>query len=188
MVTQNRAQLQAIILRLEAELASARADVATLMTQLEIDAGTGVSNRHGLHRAFQQMVARCSRGQSPCVLVIIDIDEFKQINDTLGHAIGDRALSDFAAFLTSHVRVNDCVARIGGDEFAILFDGMDLASASRKMTALRLIERGSDLVPGFSFSFGICNITADAAFDAIFNDADSAMYADKIARRRPTTL
>ena len=86
----------------------------------EHDPLTGMFNRHYFQEELERTVARVARNGSDCALFYIDLDQFKYINDTIGHAAGDRLLIDVAALLTAHVREGDLLARFGGDEFTLL--------------------------------------------------------------------
>jgi diguanylate cyclase (GGDEF)-like protein/PAS domain S-box-containing protein len=86
----------------------------------EHDSLTGLFNRHYFQQELERTVARVARNSSGCALLFIDLDQFKYINDTLGHAAGDRLLVDIASLLSSHVRDGDLLARFGGDEFTLL--------------------------------------------------------------------
>ena len=86
----------------------------------EHDPLTGMFNRHYFQEELERTVARVARNGSDCALFYIDLDQFKYINDTIGHAAGDRLLIDVAALLAAHVREGDLLARFGGDEFTLL--------------------------------------------------------------------
>lgn len=92
-----------------------------LTTEAETDDLTGLANRRGFLRAVEAELNRYRRHQSPMAVAMMDLDHFKHINDQLGHAAGDRLLCDVARRLSDHLRSFDQVARIGGDEFAVLF-------------------------------------------------------------------
>jgi diguanylate cyclase (GGDEF)-like protein/PAS domain S-box-containing protein len=105
----------------------------------EHDALTGLFNRNYFQQELERTVARVARNESDCALFYIDLDQFKYINDTLGHAAGDRLLVDMAALLSSHVREGDLLARFGGDEFTLLLyniDKRDVLSAAENFRAL----------------------------------------------------
>jgi diguanylate cyclase (GGDEF)-like protein/PAS domain S-box-containing protein len=91
----------------------------------EHDPLTGMFNRHYFQEELERTVARVARNGSDCALFYIDLDQFKYINDTIGHAAGDRLLIDVAALLTAHVREGDLLARFGGDEFTLLLYNID---------------------------------------------------------------
>ena len=97
---------------------------------------TGLANRRAFELAAGYAAARAARGH-PVAVLLIDVDHFKLVNDTLGHHVGDEALRRIAHRAQSAVRATDVVARLGGDEFAILLDGTDLAGAQRMAQVAR---------------------------------------------------
>jgi diguanylate cyclase (GGDEF)-like protein len=131
------------------------------------------------------MRASVGRGDADCI-AIIDIDHFKQVNDRHGHTVGDEALRVFAKTALQSVRVSDCLARIGGEEFAILMRGTTVDQAERICERLgqRIAETGI-AAPGGEFrltiSTGIAALDGNA--DAAFLAADSALYRAKNAGR-----
>ena len=148
------------------------------------DSLTGLGN----HRAFQEAVARMVEGGrrygTGFSLVLIDIDEFKRINDTKGHATGDQLLSEVGALISATIRHTDAAFRVGGDEFALLLPHTDAAGAI--VVARRLLARGlEDRVAGLyrspiSFSAGV---TACPEFGTtrleLTSQADAALYRGK---------
>lgn len=86
---------------------------------------TGVLNSRAFYEMAQVEMARAARQDSPLSLAYIDLDDFKEVNDTLGHSTGDRVLQAVAATIMEDIRLTDAVARLGGDEFAILLSGSD---------------------------------------------------------------
>jgi diguanylate cyclase (GGDEF)-like protein len=152
------------------------------------DALTGLPNRAlALDRA-EQMLARARREHLPVAALYLDIDGFKQVNDTFGHAIGDALLRTVASRLTSVIRDGDTAARLGGDEFVILLDGSTL-DIDPEVVAERLREVlgqpydlsqeiGREL--SVTASIGIA-IGERASADDLLRDADLALYAAKAA-------
>src|SRR4051794_15917144 len=98
-----------------------------------VDPLTGLANR----RAFDEALARALERETVFTLVLVDVDAFKQINDRFGHTTGDRVLRELAAHLSAEVRGGDCLARIGGDEFALVACGAGREVAERLAEALR---------------------------------------------------
>ena len=176
-----------------AELSRLRAEIARLETRVEeldrlanMDSLVPVANRRGLIVQLDRMIARFERHGTPAALLFVDVDGLKALNDAFGHAAGDAALIHLTELMVSSVRQTDLVARIGGDEFAILLDHADEKSAQE--TAARLAER----VAGCEFCFegrclplsiaiGFTLVEADDSPVAVLDRADEAMYREKDA-------
>src|ERR1700688_3254050 len=122
--------------RLELELAAARARMAALETRAEIDPLTDLVNRRGLERELKRALAYVKRYGTCAVLVYLDLDGFKPVNDRHGHAAGDAVLKAVAMVLTRQVRASDLVARLGGDEFVVLLWNLAEADAQTKARSL----------------------------------------------------
>ena len=105
----------------------------------EHDPLTGMFNRNYFQEELERTVARVSRSGFTCALLYIDLDQFKYINDTLGHATGDRLLVDISALLARHVRDGDLIARFGGDEFTLLLYNIDKADVLRAADNFRTL-------------------------------------------------
>ncbi|MDP8976727.1 MAG: EAL domain-containing protein [Actinomycetota bacterium] len=145
---------------------------------------TGLANRTLLRDRLEHAVARCRRGSESLALVTVDLDDFKLVNDTLGHPAGDRVLVEVARRLLQSVRAGDTVARMGGDEFAILLehadDGtLDLVARRVQSWPTSPIEFDGRTVP-IRGSVGVAT-TGRSSFDAeeLLRNADLAMYAAK---------
>jgi len=145
---------------------------------------TGLANRTLLRDRLEHAVARCRRGAESLALVTVDLDDFKVVNDTLGHPAGDRVLVEVARRLLQSVRAGDTVARMGGDEFAILLEHAD--EATLDLVAQRVqswpqspIRFDASTVP-IQGSMGVAT-TSGSSFDAeeLLRNADLAMYAAK---------
>jgi len=180
------ARLAAEVGRLEAELAAMRAQVAALEASAERDPLTGILNRRGFSRELDRAIAYLSRYAGSAALVYLDLDRFKPVNDTHGHAAGDAVLAMVARTLTAHVRASDSVARLGGDEFAVLLWNLTEADARAKARALeaaiaRAAVPWNAVVLSVAASAGTALLTAgDTAADLIAR-ADAAMYARRAA-------
>ena len=149
------------------------------------DALTQLPNRILFRDRLEHALAIALRGETQIGLMFLDLDEFKQINDSLGHLIGDELLKVVAERLTSLVRNSDTVARLGGDEFAILVEGVtsreDMSLLANKI--LQAIEKpmmlnGNEL--RISVSIGIATAPHDDVYaEYLIRDADAAMYEAK---------
>lgn len=157
---------------LERERERARAEATT-------DALTGLLNRRGWDLAVEQEGARCRRFGDPSSVLVIDLDRLKEINDRQGHVAGDEHIVKAAEALSASVRGYDHVARIGGDEFAVVVTGM---TPTQTHELVRRIHAAFDRV-GVSGSIGHAPYTIVAGFPGAFAEADAAMYDEKRSRR-----
>ncbi|WP_372706313.1 GGDEF domain-containing protein [Brevundimonas sp.] len=171
-----RAEIEA--LRLRAELAEAAADHDVL---------TNVLNRRGFIAAMKSAMAFSQRHGTPAVLLYLDLDGFKSVNDTLGHAAGDAALVHIANLLADNLRESDAVGRLGGDEFGLLMlnaglnGGRDKASRlAEALAAETFTWNGRTATLGGSFGVRAFNGHSDP--EVWLAEADAAMRVRK--RRR----
>jgi diguanylate cyclase (GGDEF)-like protein/PAS domain S-box-containing protein len=115
-------------------------EIEERLTQLaRIDTLTGIANRLMFEEILQLAIVRARRSRKPLALAYLDVDRFKEINDTLGHGAGDAVLKEFAARLVASVRASDTVARLAGDEFVIIFEQVANASEAARMAA-KIVE------------------------------------------------
>jgi diguanylate cyclase (GGDEF)-like protein len=156
--------------------------------QAHHDELTGLSNRKLLVRRTNDALAQAARTQTVVGFLLLDLDRFKEVNDTLGHPVGDRLLRFLAQRLTHSVRPGDLVARLGGDEFAVLLPSVKEASAAREVAArLRAAVAEPIRMDGITFdieaSVGIALYPDDGTgFEALLQHADVAMYLAKERR------
>lgn len=150
-----------------------------LLHQARTDVLTGLLNRRAMDERIETELARIERLDRPLSLLLIDLDEFKQVNDTLGHAVGDDLLRATADTMRRVARAADEAGRLGGDEFALLLPGTPRAGA--ETVALRLRDELSALDHAVSASVGIATIDGDAVptVAELVGRADEAMYAAK---------
>jgi len=146
------------------------------------DALTGLGNRHWMQDVFERALTRARTDRGRLCLMMADVDRFKDINDRLGHIIGDQILAAIADSLRERLRPTDLIARFGGDEFAILLPGVTLAEAS--LTAERLRESltdysGSNLPNDVTLSIGLTAAAESDDLEQLLQRADSAMYEAK---------
>lgn len=149
-----------------------------------LDPLTGVANRKSFDERFAQAVARRAQGGPPAVVLLWDIDSFKVINDSYGHRAGDRVLQSVAGCFAAALRSADFVARIGGEEFAVLLIGLGLADALNVANQLRTAVEGlrfhfRGIPVRVTASCGITELLADDALEAAFDRADAALYRAK---------
>jgi diguanylate cyclase (GGDEF)-like protein len=159
--------------------------IGRLETASATDYLTGLPNRRAFDVELDRQLARALRGAVPLSLVILDLDHFKEINDRNGHAAGDRALCELADLLRRERRAGDTLARLGGEEFAIVLFGTDAPGA--RSFAQRLIREVHGLTVEqrpLSASAGVATMAGEAAERAsLLLAADRALYAAKNAGR-----
>jgi len=153
---------------------------------------TGLNNRRGFMIMANGLLKFARRAGHPLCLLYIDMDCLKQVNDTFGHTEGDLALTHFAHILTETFRDSDVIARMGGDEFAIL----TIDATENNISAIRArLQSNVDAhnlvsVRGYSLSFslGVIRVDLDTVFtvEGLLNQADAAMYQHKQQRKRPS--
>jgi len=150
---------------------------------------TDLSNRLHYTERLAQAIARSKRNDTYVALAYVDLDLFKPVNDTHGHAVGDAVLREVAATLRAHVREVDTVARLGGDEFAIVFDGINVIADVRNpidriMRALSEPMMVGDLEVRIGVSVGIAFYPLDAeSAEGLAKAADEALYNAKQSGR-----
>lgn len=152
---------------------------------------TGIHNRYYLDQAFQQELTRYKRYQHGFTIVMLDIDLFKQINDSYGHVVGDDVIKQIAMLLREHVRDQDVVARWGGEEFLILNPETSLDGARTLAEHLRrLIRRTPFTVDKIdvTVSFGVTDYRAGEDIETMIQRADSALYQAKQSGRDKTVV
>ena len=161
-----------------------------LKHQVMHDPLTGLPNRGYLRDRLQRALTRRKReSDRNCALLFLDVDRFKVINDSLGHLVGDEVLREVARRLLTCVRGPDLVARLSGDEFAILLEDIPIPAtaakvAQRVLNALAVVARIGDTELAFSASIGVAFGDERYGFaDEILRDADTAMYRAKTLGR-----
>lgn len=162
---------------------------ALIWKQANFDALTGLPNRSMFLDRLAQELKKAQRDQLPLALLFIDLDHFKEVNDTLGHSVGDALLKEAARRLSSCVRDTDTVTRLGGDEFTVILGEMDHAGNAERVVheiLQKLAEpfRLEDEVIYVTASIGITLYPEDACeIEALLKNADQAMYAAKRSGR-----
>ncbi len=153
------------------------------------DSLTGLVNRYYIVKELEKALLRANRNNSEVAFLMLDLDNFKSVNDTYGHPTGDALIIDVAKRIQSAVRRNDVVARIGGDEFAILLEGENVRDMAQHV-ALKVLDLlhqtftvdSYDLNIGVSIGVSISNATTgptNVSASDIMKNADIAMYAVK---------
>ncbi len=146
--------------------------------QANTDPLTGLMNR----RSFEDQASRFIRQGDPAALAMIDLDHFKELNDTHGHEVGDRALRLFGRVMRSVLRDDDLVARFGGEEFVVMFPELtaeQAAKALRRVQEELVVALAAGTVPGFTASFGVANSNDAGSVEELCQIADRAMFRAK---------
>ncbi len=145
---------------------------------------TGALNRRGMEETLEREIKRSERQQTPVSLALLDIDNFKQLNDTLGHQAGDRALVHMAKVIKDALRPTDAVARYGGEEFIIILPDTDLPEGvetvtrlQRELTKMFFMHENKRLLITFSAGVALRNNNEEA--EVVIARADQAMYRAK---------
>lgn len=176
-------------------LAIEQLDRQTEMTTLSMsDPLTGLNNRRGFVDRLEALIAG-DAAKAKGALFYIDLDNFKQVNDTHGHQTGDEALLEVAALMKEQIRGGDLAARLGGDEFALFLCGIDRAAAERKgglllkaAERLRGFSGDADHPLGISLGLALYEPRTGESLEALFRRADAAMYEAKRAGKHSLCL
>lgn len=160
-----------------------------LQRQAGQDSLTGLKNRRRFEEDLRSEMARSRREGRTGALLMLDLDNFKRVNDSLGHPAGDRLIKEIAGVLRRRARETDVLARLGGDEFAIVLPHCDAAEAQvvaeEIVAAIRNHTPQGDGVQAVTASVGIAKFGAHrrTSFELVLSEADTAMYAAKDAGR-----
>jgi diguanylate cyclase (GGDEF)-like protein len=155
---------------------------ARLEALLREDALTGLSNRRAILTQLGGMVSAARRHGHPLSIAILDLDHFKRINDTHGHKTGDEVLVASAHVLRSHLRAEDQLGRLGGEEFLVLLPDTDAAAAHHVASKLRAELAAAGTPVPVTVSIGVATWDGEAPED-LLHRADEALYAAKAAGR-----
>ena len=178
---------------LEHSLSEANKELKILATT---DSLTGMLNRRCLMERLKNEIFRAAREKKSCCLIMIDIDHFKMVNDTLGHKAGDKVLVEIAARIMAELRPYDVVGRYGGEEFLIgipcadVKKGMNVAERIRVSIFKKPFQAGSDKELKITASLGVTSVipitdedNVELILDAIIGDVDKALYMAKESGR-----
>lgn len=155
------------------------------------DSLTGLNNRRAFFDKARLLFDICMRNQQPLTAVMLDVDHFKEVNDTYGHAAGDLVLSNLSRLLKSNLRESDLLCRFGGEEFAILLPNTDIKEAEDLANHLRVkmmsqrtaLDTGEEL--SLTASFGVAD--SGSSLEDLMSHADQAMYLAKNNGRNQVT-
>lgn len=170
----------------EAELIKLHQELDRISTQARHDPLTGVLNRKGLDEAMERELSSVRRKETPLCMSLLDIDNFKKLNDTMGHATGDQALNHLATVARECMRPQDTLARYGGEEFVILLPdtpldrGIDAMTRLQRELSKRFFLAGTEKIL-ITFSAGVAQLAPDESPAECIRRADQAMYLAKRA-------
>lgn len=160
-------------------------EVKTLQHLAATDPLTGLANRRGGEKNIASEIARAKREKRPLSCILLDVDRFKQVNDTYGHQAGDQLLRDISALLRRTVRAYDVLVRWGGEEFLLVLPGVDLdvarALAERVRAAVEMLDTHG--IGAVTVSVGTARFEADYDFASTLRTADQRLYQAKAAGR-----
>ncbi|MBD1387847.1 GGDEF domain-containing protein [Neiella sp. HB171785] len=142
---------------------------------------TRLANRHKIDETINQELERLARHQRPCCLALIDVDDFKTINDSFGHNVGDEALIAIAGVLKESLRSLDVAGRWGGDEFLLVLPETKLAGAALLMERVRhrMTQLQLSIGQPLSISIGLCEASPEVTKQQLFQRMDRALYRAK---------
>ena len=175
----------------QTEISSLKDKLAALEQDVITDPLTGLLNRRGMEQKLEQVE---SAEKTSCI--IVDIDHFKNINDTYGHLVGDKIIKRMATEIKKHIRGRDLAVRFGGEEFVILLIDTAVEGAKRvaeslrkKVDSLNLVIKANNIqLPSISISLGVAVYDSSTDWSDLFKRADSALYAAKEGGRNQTRV
>jgi len=152
---------------------------------------TGLLNRREFFLSGNDQISSIMQKKGTCTLLYIDVDRFKEVNDTWGHGIGDRVLKEIGSAISSTIRASDFAARLGGEEFAVMLPDTTIHSASRIADLIRdkakAISFPDTIKPGMvSVSVGIAELAPQKNLNDLLDDADRCLYVAKSRGRDRT--
>jgi diguanylate cyclase len=170
----------------EARVSQLEHQLSEVSTLVQKDPLTNALNRRGLEHAFRAESARASRYDSPLTLAMMDLDNFKKVNDQLGHVAGDRALIHFVTTVHATMRPTDLTARSGGEEFCVLFpacvaqDGVEAIDRLQRELARRPFQFDQERLT-LTFSAGVAQWDPGETLEQLMQRADASLYEAKKA-------
>jgi diguanylate cyclase (GGDEF)-like protein len=142
---------------------------------------TGAGNRRHFDDKLLELVNTKQRTESPASILLLDLDNFKKVNDVHGHAVGDEILKRITEMIDLRIRVADSLFRIGGEEFVVLLDELDLKSATHLAEQLRTLVEANELIPKLpvTISLGVAEFNPGETRESWLARADDALYQAK---------
>ena len=176
------------------KLAAAEARIALLESALRKvnrlashDPLTGAFNRRGMNEVFSREAARAQRTGLPLAVALVDLDDFKLVNDRYGHAVGDAALVYLTRAIGATLRPTDSCCRLGGEEFVVIMPGADQGAAQQALVRLQMVLDGrpiADTSLRLAFSAGVVLVRRGESLEQVLARADCAVYRAKAAGKR----
>ena len=187
-VISSNAELKGELARSQEELTEQQHQIEDLRTAVRIDGLTQLANRTYFDEKLNEMITVRKRYGDPFSLLMIDIDNFKAINDSFGHPAGDRILKGVGLKIKASLRGSDFLARFGGDEYALLLIKTDAAAATEVAWKLCEEVRASrflldDTALSMTLSIGVAEAVGDDTEETLLERADAALYRRKLAGR-----
>ncbi len=169
--------------RLLKDLAAMVEEEITMYSLATIDELTRLSNRRGFQLIANHTIAMCKRMEKPASLMFFDLDRFKHVNDTYGHAEGDKVLQDLGQILLHEFRNSDVIARLGGDEFCVLLTGTAATGVDRPIANLDRAINARNQKNSYEIAYSVGAVTYDASIhhsiEDLLAEADKLMYENK---------
>ncbi|HSU89582.1 MAG TPA: GGDEF domain-containing protein [Terriglobia bacterium] len=187
-VTEKQKQDEVNYARLSRRIEVLQTNLARTSEEATIDPLTRVSNRGSFDRAYEEWIATHKENRKTFILAMLDLDNFKQINDAHGHQVGDRVLLSAAQWFGKYLRTGDFLGRYGGEEFAILMTDADLTQAEARFTELlsriaacsfEYNKDGQGYELYFTVSCGLAEFSFDETAEDLLRRADEALYEAK---------
>lgn len=165
------------------EISSLNSELSVAKTEAEVDFLTGLVNRRRFERALDQQLEDLNGKQYPFSIIMLDVDDFKQVNDRYGHPVGDDVLQEIAIVLKTFLRANAIAGRVGGEEFSVILPGSHLEEAKHIAERLRhaIDNRKFPHELKVTASFGATEAKANDSRDTLFTRVDKALYNAKKA-------
>ena len=159
-----------------------------LRNQMHRDGLTGLLNHVTIKTYLESEIARSLRQSEPLSFAMLDIDHFKDVNDTYGHPVGDRVIKSVARMLKKRLRKSDLIGRYGGEEFAIILPDTDITTARKVLDQVRenfsqIVQQNDEVQFNCTLSVGITQLALDDNVDSLINTADDALYEAKHSGR-----
>ena len=186
MVHDELVDMQQKVLTTDQQIGRLHAELDRLSVLARHDPLTGALNRKGMDEALHREISKLRRANTPLSVAMLDIDNFKNLNDTLGHAVGDAALRHLAVVAREALRPQDTMARYGGEEFVVLLPdtplerGIDAIARLQRVLAQKPFMNAQDEVR-ITFSAGVAQVMASEEANSAVKRADEGMYQAKRA-------